>query len=148
MKNLIRFVAAPVLAILLIGSSAASAKEYDPYAMYVFPAGGQRGTTIESVMSRGRGLEGTSEIRISGEGVSATVLAIEEPSTELKQKSADRQDQAENPNVVKFSVTIAPDAEPGQRDLWLITPKGATNRLHFVVGQVPEVNEVTGEIDK
>lgn len=152
MKNLIRFVRplgrlllAATLAIPLIGTLPASAKQYDPYVMYVFPAGGQRGTTVEAVMSRGRGLEGTSEIRISGEGVSATVLAIEEPSTELKQRSANRQDQAENPNVVKFSVTIAPDAEPGERDLWLITPKGATNRLHFVVGQIPEVNELSAD---
>jgi len=43
---------------------------------------------------------------------------------------------------VRFSVTIAPDAEPGARDLWIITPKGPSNRFKFVVGQVPEVNEV------
>ena len=129
------------LALPLMSPSPAGAREYDPYIMYVFPAGGQRGTTVEGIMARGRGLEGTSEIRISGGGVTGKVVAIEEPSTQLQQRSQNRQDQAENPNVVKFSVTIAPDAELGERDLWLITPKGATNRFHFVVGQIPEVNQ-------
>lgn len=142
-----RLVVPAVFALSVISCCPAGAREYDPYAMYVFPAGGQRGTTIEGVMSRGRGLEGTTEIRISGQGVTAKVTSIEKPSTLLQQKSANRQDQASNPNVVKFTVTIAPDAEPGSRDLWLITPKGATNRLHFVVGQIPEVNEIT-EADK
>lgn len=125
----------------------ASARDYDPHIMYLFPAGGQQGTTVEGVMTRGRGLEGTSEIRISGAGVSAQVLAIEEPDTRLLQRSKNRQDQAENPNVVKFSVTIAPDAPLGARDLWLITPKGATNRMRFVVGQLAEVLEVDDETE-
>lgn len=132
----------PLAVVLLLAIvSSARARDYAPHVMYAFPAGGQRGTTIEGVMARGRGLEGTSEIRVSGKGVTAKVEAIEKPSTRLRQRSANRQDQAENPNVVKFSVTIAPDAEIGARDLWLITPKGATNRLHFVVGQLPEVRE-------
>jgi hypothetical protein len=158
MRNQFRFFALPgrlcvlalpaMLALPLIGPSSADAREYDPFVMYVFPAGAPRGTTVEGIMARGRGLEGTSEVHVSGKGVTGKVLAIEEPSTALRQRSANRQDQAENPNVVKFSVTIAPDAEPGQRDLWLITPKGPTNRMHFVVGQVPEVNEADEETDE
>jgi hypothetical protein len=128
------------LALPLLVSSAAPAKEYDPYMMYVYPAGGQRGTTVEA-MARGRGLEGASEVRVSGGGVTGKVLAVEDPDTRLNQRSANRLDQSENPNVVQMSLTIAPDAEPGARDLWIITPKGATNRFKFVVGQVPEVNE-------
>lgn len=116
-------------------------KEYDPHITYAFPAGGQRGTTVET-MIRGRGLEGASEARVSGGGVTVKILAIEEPSTELKQRSANRQDQSENPNVVRISVEVAADAELGQRDLRLITPKGVTNRFRFVVGQLAEIKEV------
>ncbi len=79
---------------------------------YVFPAGGQRGTTIKT-MARGRGLEGASEVRISGQGVTAKVLAIEEPSSKLQQRSANRQDTSENPNVVRISVTAPKDAPLG-----------------------------------
>jgi len=133
---------APVaLALPCFTSSFANAREYAPYVMYAFPAGAQRGTTVER-MVRGRGLEGASDVRVSGKGVTTKVIAVEEPSTRLQQRSANRQDQAENPNVVRFSITVAADAEPGPRDLWIITPKGPTNRLKFIVGQVPEVDEL------
>ncbi|MHC4403770.1 MAG: hypothetical protein ACYTG0_29280 [Planctomycetota bacterium] len=134
-----------VLAIALVGPSLAAAAEeprdYDPHIMYVFPAGAPKGATVEGIMIRGRGLEGSNEVRISGGGVTAEVVAIEEPDSRLTQRSRNRLDQSENPNVVKIKVTVAADAEPGGRDLWLITPKGATNRFRFIVGQVPEVKE-------
>ena len=148
LDGFLRRLSLPVVAVVILAGALSAraedkdkAKDYDPYIMYAFPAGGQRGTTIET-MARGRGLEGSTEVRISGTGVTAKVLAIEEPSAKLRQRSANRQDQAENPNVVKISVTIAPDAPLGQRDLRVITPKGATNRFRFIVGQIPEVNEV------
>lgn len=37
-----------------------------------------------------------------------------------------------------LEVTIAPDAEPGARELRLVTPRGVTNPLVFHVGQLPE----------
>lgn len=42
-------------------------------------------------------------------------------------------------NLVLVDVTIAPDAEPGRRELVLATPRGASNPLVFYVGQLPEV---------
>ena len=42
-------------------------------------------------------------------------------------------------NLVLVEVTIAPDAEPGQRELRLATPRGVSNPLVFHVGQLPEV---------
>ena len=144
---LVRLLAPVILVLLLAGTPSAHAgeqkpkKDYDPHITYLFPAGGQRGTTFET-MIRGRGLEGASEVRVSGEGVTAKVLAIEEPSTKLRQRSQNRQDTSENPNVVRMSVTVVADAELGQRDFRLVTPKGVTNRFCFVVGQIPEVNEI------
>ena len=135
-----------ILAAVTVGSQATigaeqKPRDYDPHVTYVFPAGGQRGTTLET-MIRGRGLEGTTEARVSGEGVTAKILAIEEPDTKLQQRSKNRQDSSENPNVVRVSINIAEDAELGERDLRLITPKGVTNRFRFIVGQIPEIKEV------
>lgn len=141
-----RALAAVILTAPLAVAPPAAAKDYDPYVMYVFPAGGQRGTTVE-IFARGRGLEGASEVRISGPGITAKVLGVEEPDTKLRQRSKNRLDQSENPNIVRMSLTIAPDAELGQRDLRLVTPKGVTNRRAFVVGQVPEILEVEPEGD-
>jgi hypothetical protein len=42
---------------------------------------------------------------------------------------------------VLVQVTIAPDAEPGQREIRLETAKGLTNPLAFLVGQLPEVSK-------
>jgi len=42
-------------------------------------------------------------------------------------------------DLVFVEVTIAPDAEPGAREIRLVTLAGVTNPLPFHVGQVPEV---------
>ena len=42
---------------------------------------------------------------------------------------------------VTVEVTIAPDAEPGDREIRLVTPNGLTNPLLFAVGQWPEHSE-------
>ena len=47
----------------------------------------------------------------------------------------------ENPaisEVATLSVTIAPDAQPGDREVRLGTPQGLTNPLLFKIGQLPE----------
>lgn len=41
-------------------------------------------------------------------------------------------------SLVFAEVTIAPDAEPGPRELRLVTPRGVSNPLVFHVGQFPE----------
>ena len=41
--------------------------------------------------------------------------------------------------LVFVEVTVAPDAEPGQREIRLATPRGVSNPLVFHVGQLPEV---------
>lgn len=41
--------------------------------------------------------------------------------------------------IALIEVTIAPDAQPGPREIRLVTQRGATNPLPFHVGQVPEV---------
>lgn len=43
-------------------------------------------------------------------------------------------------NIAIFEITIAPDAEPGRRELTLASPGGVSNPLVFLVGQFPEVN--------
>jgi hypothetical protein len=43
-------------------------------------------------------------------------------------------------NVVLVEITVAPDAEVGQRELIVATPRGASNPLVFHVGQLPEIS--------
>ena len=41
--------------------------------------------------------------------------------------------------LVFAEITVAPDAEPGRREIRVITKRGISNALPFFVGQVPEV---------
>lgn len=45
------------------------------------------------------------------------------------------------PPMAKVTVTIAPGAEPGPRELRLVTPDGPSNPLPFHVGDLPELIE-------
>ncbi len=43
-------------------------------------------------------------------------------------------------SIAILEVTIASDAQPGERELRLMTPRGVSNPLVFNVGQVPEIS--------
>ena len=55
---------------------------------------------------------------------------------------------AATPNKVKFSLTIAPDAEPGERELRILNAGGVSNRFRFIVGDLPEITEIEPNNEK
>jgi len=105
-----------------------------PAITYVFPAGGQCGRTFDvtvfgtNVVVTDK-LENNSAI-ISGGGVTAKVV------------------EAKEVNRARVTVTIARDAEPGEREFRVLTPGGVSNRYRFMVGQLPEINEVEPNSEK
>ena len=52
-----------------------------------------------------------------------------------------RQMNTQLADMVLVEVTVDPDAEPGDRELRLATPRGLTNPMCFQVGTLPEVRE-------
>jgi hypothetical protein len=149
------------------------------YIGYVYPAGGQQGTTVQLRLG-GQRLDGVHRVLVSGEGVSAKVVKYFRPisaqensllreqlnifrqKTRAQRNKTPRQlnkveaeikanidarmgEYCNRPACVSIAslcwveVTIAPDAEPGERDLRLVTERGVTNPMAFCVGQVPEV---------
>ncbi len=112
-----------VLAFPLLGPSPVDAQPPQPVVKFVFPAGGQRGKSVD-VTVNGTGLQAASAVRVSGGGVIGQVVKVE------------------NPNLVRIAVTIDPDATVGERDLRIMTPAGGvSNRFRFFVGELPEINE-------
>ena len=89
-----------------------------PTLSLVFPAGGQRGKTLQATVY-GANLAGSSAVRFSGAGVIGSVVKVENPST------------------VKISVAISANAELGERDVRLATPGGISSRFRFIVGDLP-----------
>ena len=154
-----------------------------PYIGFVYPAGGQQGTTVQ-VRLGGQGLDDVHQAMVSGKGVRAKVVGYQrrlnpqemqllreqlgelkggsrKPASELLATASNDKDQAKlklaakiedrmaayvnRPacasisNLAFVEVAIDPDAEPGQRELVVATPRGVSNPLPFCIGQVPEV---------
>ncbi len=196
--------AAALLAAALLAAALPARAQPRPYVGFVYPAGGQQGTTF-AVKLGGQNLNDAREARVTGTGVSARVVEcyrrlnnqemnlLNEQLRQLKRTTsasdaavmnadtpmmaapltpapasasppgaapgaapaaADRQlmariekRAAEYCNrpasaalacLVFLEVTIAPDAQPGARELRIRTPLGLSNPMVFHVGQLPE----------
>jgi hypothetical protein len=170
-----RLHAAILLASLLALVPAVTAQQNPPHLAYVYPAGGQRGTTVQ-VKIGGQFLNGATKVYVSGGGVLATALDYARPmnpmqATQLREKllelqklPASAETQKEMAGIrLKLStfnrgispvlaetatlqVTLAPDAELGRRVLRLTTPQGLSNPLVFLVGELPEFMEKQSEV--
>lgn len=121
-----------------------------PTAAYIFPAGGQRGTTVEFRVG-GHEMHATSEFAMIGAGVQSTsplrraaaTIWFEGPLVPLPGSQA----QENYPKDLSGSVVIDADAAPGIRRWRVWNSEGATASLPFVVGDLPEVieDELDGE---
>jgi len=149
-----------------------------PRIGYVYPAGGQQGSTLQ-VRVGGRFLDGVASAEIAGRGVRARVIEHDKPLppqqiTALRDKVQELQKKVNDPaarkeladlrlrigdsvrrnqspvlsEIVTLEIAIAPDAEPGNRQLRLGTPLGQTNPLVFSVGQLPEFREIETKTSK
>lgn len=110
---------------------------------FIYPAGAQRGTSVEVVFG-GQGIMKATGVMISGEGVSVQLLP--QPAAAKKGKRKKKKDIGEEDNLqladqVRAVFTISEDAPIGMRDVRLILPGGVTNRLYFEIGQLPDVVE-------
>lgn len=118
-----------------------------PSADYIFPAGGQRGTTVEFRVGA-HFLHGGCPFEMSGPGLDVSPR-IERTHTTwfegpLIVKPASQ--GAENyPKDHLGTVRIAPDAAPGVRYWRLWTSQGAVGCKPFIIGDLPEI--VEQEID-
>ena len=98
----------------------------NPYLDYIYPAGGNRGQTIELELGGLNGFEGTSNLLIDG-APGITVEEVQKPTHD----------------TVKARIKIAADAAPGRRLIRICGGSaGLTNERPFFVGKLPELAEV------
>jgi len=165
--------------LVVAGASAAGAQPLNaPHIGYVYPAGGQRGTTVQ-VKVGGRFLDTVSAGSVSGSGIHTLIMGVDKPLTpkeltELRDKLAEMQKTAKTPaerqdlaalrmrigdsvrrnqnpvlsEIVTLSISIDAGAEPGPRQVRLNTALGLSNALTFVVGTVPELAEREAKASK
>ncbi len=111
-----------------------------PHIAYVFPAGGRQGTSFEAVLG-GQSVNLATSAQVTGTGVEVVVADVKDLG-EDKGKGNQKKRKTVINGSVKLKVVISADAEPGARELRLITKTGISNPLVFHVGQLPEVAEV------
>jgi len=126
---------------------AATTRGEEPHVSYIFPAGGQRGTTVKFRVG-GHYLHGEAALSMYGAGVAASdrvrevqTIWFEGPIIPLP-ASQQREDY---PKDHAGEVRIAADAPLGARWWRVRTSQGVTPAMPFVIGDLPEV--VEEEID-
>ena len=116
----------------------------EPTASYIFPAGGQRGTTVQFHVG-GHYLHDQAAFHMDGV-TGATVdrlqrqqrtVWFEGPLVPLPES----QQKEDYPVDHRGSIEIAADAYPGVRWWRVSTSQGVTAGMPFVVGELPEITE-------
>jgi hypothetical protein len=140
MLHVVRFLCGPLC---LLGVFVGSASADPPVAGYLFPAGGQRGTTVQ-VRVGGLFLHEKCNFALGGKGLAASPvltrtrsLWFEGPVLPLPES----QQQEDYPVDMAGTVGIAKEAPLGPRRGWVCTSQGGAGGLVFVVGDLPEVVE-------
>ncbi len=114
-----------------------------PIASYIFPAGGQRGKTVD-VRVGGLFLHGKCGFEMLGTGVEADKECKAVPTRWLEGPLLplpESQQPEDYPKDLANQMRIAADAPLGARPWRLWTSQGATPSLKFVVGDLPEIVE-------
>jgi len=164
-----RWQAVSAMVTILAVVPAAWAQPSTPRIGYVYPAGGQQGTSFQ-VRVGGQFLDGVARVYISGPGVQGAVVEHVKPinsqqANTLREKLLELQKKPRGPDtqkeideirkqlatfrppnpaiaeVVTVQVTLAANVETGKRELRLGTPRGLTNPLVFCIGQLPEFSK-------
>lgn len=118
-----------------------------PGVAYIFPAGGQRGTTVSPRVG-GFYFHGKAQFHCTSNTLQAApqlkemqTLFFDGPLI-LKPASQQREDY---PKDYAAQITIPADAPLGSQFWWCSTSQGVTPRFKFVVGELPEVIETEVE---
>lgn len=115
-----------------------------PHVDVIFPAGAQRGATLD-VLVTGLHLATATEVRVSGDGVTAKLGGLADSGPEKSDSARQRVETGqpvEKKDTLKLTLTVAAGAELGTRDVRIITPGGVSNRYRFTVGQLREIAKV------
>jgi hypothetical protein len=130
------------LTIALVAFSTSVACADEPYALYIFPAGAQRGTTVD-VRIGGMNLHAECPLAWTGEGVSAPKI-IRRTETVWFEGPVIAQPESQRaedyPSDYAARLVVAKDAAGSQR-FRVATSQGVTASLPFLLGDDPEIVE-------
>ena len=131
------------LSVLLLALTAGVTRADAPVASYLFPAGGQRGTTVK-VRAGGLFLHEKCSWELTGGGLKTTPSLLRAKTHWLEGPMLplpDSQRQEDYPQDMLGEVAIDAKAALGARRFRLWTSEGAASGPAFIVGELPEVVE-------
>lgn len=138
-----------LVAVVLSVFAASAAQAEAPVASYIFPAGGQRGSTVK-VRVGGLFLNKSCLFDMEGHGIQAIKTLKRIPTIWFEGPvlhQPDSQRQEDYPKDMAGEIKLAGDATLGLHSWRLATSQGATPSKLFQVGELPEVveEEIAGE---
>ena len=110
---------------------------------YIYPAGGQAGTSFE-VEVGGLNINQATEVFISAKGVKSEILKAPENAKKTVRRKFDDQSSPQMADRLKIRITIDKNAPIGLCDFRLQSDKGVSNKLIFEIGQYTDVLEIKG----
>ena len=135
MKN--RRIALVVLGVLL----ALSVNAQKLTSGYLFPAGGQVGTTVE-IEAGGLNINKATKVLFNHPGIKGEVKPVQESAqNRRRRRRLNDQSSPQLADKVKIIITIAENVPCGLYDLRLQSPKGLSNKLPFEVSAYPNFVE-------
>lgn len=108
---------------------------------YLYPAGGQVGTTVE-IEAGGLNINRATKVLFSHSGISGELVPFVEPEADKKRRR--RLNDQSSPQLadrIKIRITVAQSVPCGLYDLRLQGPKGVSNMLPFEVASYPNFVE-------
>ena len=108
---------------------------------YLFPAGGQVGTTVE-IEAGGLNINKATKVVFNHPGIKGVVIpVVESAASKRKRRRLNDQSSPQLSDKVRIKITIAKDVPCGLYDLRLQSPKGLSNMLPFEVSSYPNFIE-------
>jgi hypothetical protein len=133
----------PLIALLLLcpllnGAPAGA----EPTISWVFPAGGQRGTTVTLTVAGDDLVEGTG-LFATGTGLKSDALPASQPLQPplVSLKPGEKPEAPDAKKFRQFRIAIAPDAPLGRQEIRVFGRDGISNARYFYVGDQPEIVE-------
>ena len=125
-----------------------------PEALSVFPLAAQQGSVFDAQV-RGKKLEGLYGVWFAGAGASARIERVESIELDIecavKPCAVDLQTGEQRPvrgHLAFLKIEVDPTAKRGKHAFRLVTPRGVSNALEFVVDTQPVILETGNDNDQ
>ena len=113
----------------------------EPEVSSIYPLGARPGDSLRAEVL-GQDLDGCYALWFSQEGLSASIQGVETLESEQPRDYAAGESKPDRPRQrVSLQLEVAPEAGPGEYRLRLVTSRGVSNSLSFLVTPYPAIRE-------